>query len=446
MDVGAVREGGEHGLVSAHRSHDAQLDLRVVGRDEHVVLVARHDGGANELAAVGADRNVLQIGIGGGETSRLGEGLREGRVDASVIRIDTLRQLVHVGRLQLRAGTVLENLPHDGMVVDDRLQGLLVGRELSALRLLRPRGLEPELHIEEVRQLLGGVDVEIRSAAGTDVRSQGVDLSVEFESVLAQGRHVDLHALAFHFDENRHERLFALLKSGQGPGLRGLRAQHGIEAQRHIRILRRIVEDLLRRQFAHVLLCLAALLLSDQPGNRNWIVLKELAGEDVHAVTRGGVGDVVLEHRIAHRRTEGDAVATEHRHIVLRVLGDERLRRVGKGASEDLHETLRGLARLRLRRILRGVQSEKIVGLVRLRSPAEVRGHGDIPGLAGLGREAHADEIDGSRIRARGLGVEGELRRGLEGPREVTCLGFGSHELVLVRPVLQRRKVERLRG
>ena len=63
MDVEAVAEGFlERGNVG-DLGEQPQLDLRIVGGDE--LVAGRGDEGAPDLAALlGADRNVLQIGLG----------------------------------------------------------------------------------------------------------------------------------------------------------------------------------------------------------------------------------------------------------------------------------------------------------------------------------------------------------------------------------------------
>ena len=59
------------GDVSEH----AQLDLRIVGRDQLVALFG-DEGGADFAAFLGADRDVLQVGIGRGEPARRGRSQR----------------------------------------------------------------------------------------------------------------------------------------------------------------------------------------------------------------------------------------------------------------------------------------------------------------------------------------------------------------------------------
>ena len=84
-DVGNVRE-------------QAQLDLRIVGGQEDVPCL-RNEGLADLRAFLGADRDVLQIGIGGGEAPGGRCGQREAGVDAVRARIDRRDQRIGIGGL-----------------------------------------------------------------------------------------------------------------------------------------------------------------------------------------------------------------------------------------------------------------------------------------------------------------------------------------------------------
>ncbi len=74
MDVEPFVEGFHHGLILTDGSDDPQLDLRVIGGQHGVFLIPRHKGLPYFPAPVGADRNVLQVGIvraqpaGGGDS------------------------------------------------------------------------------------------------------------------------------------------------------------------------------------------------------------------------------------------------------------------------------------------------------------------------------------------------------------------------------------------
>ncbi len=63
MDVLPGAEGVQHGLVTCHVRHDAQLDLRIVQRDEHVAG-AGNKAAPHAPAQVGAGGDVLQVRVG----------------------------------------------------------------------------------------------------------------------------------------------------------------------------------------------------------------------------------------------------------------------------------------------------------------------------------------------------------------------------------------------
>ncbi len=108
VDVVAAREGRGQRLVARQVRQHAQLDLRVVGRDEHVAGLG--DEGAADLAAErGADRDVLQVRIAAAQASGGGHRLVEHRVHAAGDRMDQRRQRVDVGALQLRQAAPVED-------------------------------------------------------------------------------------------------------------------------------------------------------------------------------------------------------------------------------------------------------------------------------------------------------------------------------------------------
>ena len=78
VNVDVFRVGAHQQRIAAEVRQQAQLDLRVVGGEQ---LRAGRGGecGANLAAQLGADGNVLQIGIDGGEPAGgRGRGLKRG--------------------------------------------------------------------------------------------------------------------------------------------------------------------------------------------------------------------------------------------------------------------------------------------------------------------------------------------------------------------------------
>ena len=62
MNVVTRAEGADEVLVLAEVCHDAQLNLRVVGREEAAMFVG-HEAAAYLFAIVASHRNVLQVGV-----------------------------------------------------------------------------------------------------------------------------------------------------------------------------------------------------------------------------------------------------------------------------------------------------------------------------------------------------------------------------------------------
>ncbi len=108
VDVLAVAEGlDERRLFGEVREH-AQLDLRVVGRDQHVAGFG--DEGAPDLAAdVGPDRDVLQVGIAAAQPPGRRDRLVEAGVHAAGVGVHERGQRVDVGALELLQAAPFED-------------------------------------------------------------------------------------------------------------------------------------------------------------------------------------------------------------------------------------------------------------------------------------------------------------------------------------------------
>ena len=112
VEIDALAERvDEHRLLGEMREH-AELDLRVVGRNQHVAGIG--DERAADLAAERrADRDVLQVRIAAAQAAGGGDRLVEAGVHAAGLGIHELRQRVDVGALQLHQLAPLENLARD---------------------------------------------------------------------------------------------------------------------------------------------------------------------------------------------------------------------------------------------------------------------------------------------------------------------------------------------
>ena len=90
VDVFAAPERVDERLLLGQVREHPQFDLGIVGGNQHASGIGNER--APDLAAeIGADRNVLQVGIAAAETPRGGDRLVEGRVHPRRPRVHQLR-------------------------------------------------------------------------------------------------------------------------------------------------------------------------------------------------------------------------------------------------------------------------------------------------------------------------------------------------------------------
>ena len=136
VDVEPVLERFHELRDVGHVREHAELDLAVVGGDELVPLVG-DEGAADRAAFLGADRDVLQVRLGGGEPAGRGRGERVVGVDAAGLRVDVAGDRVGVGGLQLRELPPVDDLSRDRhALVGELFEHLHVGRPLAGRGLL----------------------------------------------------------------------------------------------------------------------------------------------------------------------------------------------------------------------------------------------------------------------------------------------------------------------
>jgi hypothetical protein len=109
---------------------NAQLNLAVVGADQHVAFVS-NERAADLLAGVGAHRDVLQVGVFARQPAG-GHCLAIRGVDA-IFGIRHFRQHVHVGGFQLAQVPPLEDLRRQLVQRRQCLQRADVGAAAGAL-------------------------------------------------------------------------------------------------------------------------------------------------------------------------------------------------------------------------------------------------------------------------------------------------------------------------
>ena len=101
MDVMPKLKIVHHIRITAQVGHDAQLDLRIVGRDERPIREAGDKRVTYTFPLRGAHRDILNVWIARGEPPGRGYRLIVVRMDAPRNAIHKCRKGIHVGRYQL---------------------------------------------------------------------------------------------------------------------------------------------------------------------------------------------------------------------------------------------------------------------------------------------------------------------------------------------------------
>ena len=108
VDIRAGAEGLEQSRFAAQPRDDAQLDLRIIRREQPVLAVAGNEGLADLLPLLGADGDILQVRVLRIEPAGAGDDLVESRVDAAGLGPDGRREGVGVGGFELRGGAIFQ--------------------------------------------------------------------------------------------------------------------------------------------------------------------------------------------------------------------------------------------------------------------------------------------------------------------------------------------------
>ena len=202
MEVGARAERIYQVLVARQMREQAKLDLRVVGRNEHVALAQRHEASTHAATEIGAHGNVLQVRIARRQTARGSDRLVEARVHQAVDATHA-RQGVEVGGLHFRELAIAQHLSRDGMHVHELAERFRIGG-IAARVLLARRQLE---HFKQnMTELLGRIDVEFLTRELMNLGAQPLELGRGFLRHTGELVDVDACAHAFHLRERRDER------------------------------------------------------------------------------------------------------------------------------------------------------------------------------------------------------------------------------------------------
>ena len=411
----AIRgESRAQAFISRQVRHDAQLDLRVVGRQQHPARW-RDERLADAPPLGPAHRDVLQVGIDGGQPPGGGDCLRIVGVNAPGPLIHLLRELIGVGGLELGERAVLEHDPGKRVARGELFQHVFGGRGLAGRGLAPHRQLQPLE--QDLLQLLRGLDVEFVAGLAVRLQQQLLQLVRELAALRAQPLSIDEHAVMFHGEQHRHQRLLAFqVQARQRRHTLKLRPQRTVQAQCHVRIFGGILGGALHRHLVETELFRAFagdVFVADGAHSEIPLCVR------VHVVIGGdAVPHVGLEHAVEAHTPERDAGVRQHVGVVLEVVPDLAARGILENGLERREHAL----------------------AIELFRRAGIRvAQGYVGGHARLDAPGHADDFRLHVVEAGGLGVEGEQLGRAQGREPALQILPAGHGFVAACDVGRRR-------
>ena len=144
---------------------EPQLDLAVIGRQQQMPGLG-DKGAADSAALLGADRDVLDIGLGRRQPAGRGRGQREGGVHPPGLAVDLVAERVGIGRFELGQLPPFEDLRRHRVQRRQLFEDRGIGAVGAGLALLAAGQLQ--LFEQHVAQLLGRADVELVADVAPD--------------------------------------------------------------------------------------------------------------------------------------------------------------------------------------------------------------------------------------------------------------------------------------
>ena len=183
-----------------------QLDLAVIGADQLVAL-GGDEGLADAAAFLGAHRNVLQIGIGGGQPPGRGRGHGIGGMHPPGLGIDIAGQRVGIGAAQLGQAAPFQHFLGDVMALGRHFfQHIDIGGPGAGLGLAP--AFQAHLAEQDIAQLLGRADIEILARQLVDFGFQPALRLAEIIGQPAQQFGIDGDPGPLHVGQHHHQRPF----------------------------------------------------------------------------------------------------------------------------------------------------------------------------------------------------------------------------------------------
>ena len=384
MDVFSAQKCADHALISAHGRDYAQLDLRIVGAEQHPVLAARHKKVANPLAALGANRNILQVRIRRRQPPCGRHRLVKRGVDASGARIHQLRKRVHVRALKLAHLPPFQELVDNRVLLAKILEHLFARGVLARLGLF---GLRVKLQAvkQHLAELLGRTEVKIHSGEFAHFGFESGGIFAQLHRIAGQALEVHGHSGAFHVGQHGDERSLHAVQHTFKPRLDQLGLKRFMQLPRDVGIFGCVLGHLGSGHVAHAFLVLA--LRANQGFDRNRSVAQVVLCERIHSVALVGLNEVVRQHRVAQRSGQADPVVRKDLVVVLKVVADPGHGGIFPARAEQLQPSL---------------------------SLGPIRRKRHVVGRVGLPAQRESDHFSLKGIEPGGFGVKSQLGQPVE--------------------------------
>ena len=247
-----------------------------------------------------------------------------------VLRVDHQRQLVGVGRLQLRQRAVLEQDLRQRIVGGELLQHFLVGGRRAGRRLLQHGQLHPLE--QDLADLLRRAEVERLPGELVRLLLERHHALAELAALRAEQRRVDQHAVALHAEQ--HSRTGISMSAIDGASLASAAiCGYSASCSRSVTSASSAAYSVARSTAT----CsngdaVRALAGDFVVGDRLHVEMPPR--EAVHVVRLVRFEHVRLQQRVVRDAAQREAVVGEHVLVVLEVLPELLLRRIGEPRRE----------------------------------------------------------------------------------------------------------------
>ena len=207
VNIEVLFERVDESRVVREMGEDAQLDLRVVGDQEHAPFV-RDERLPDRTALLGPDRDVLQVRLFLREPAGRCSHLVEPAPNPAVL-VDQAKQCLDVGAAQLLQLAVQQEVSDDLVFVTKLLEHRRVRRGCTLRCLLQNR--KPEAIEQDLAELQRRVHVEGPAGCIMDQRLELRETFAEPVTEIGQEPHVDTDAGHLHPRQDRNQRKLHVL-------------------------------------------------------------------------------------------------------------------------------------------------------------------------------------------------------------------------------------------